>query len=194
MDEKREHGLKEKKNASRLRYLRRKSWLDRGIAFVLLWILTPYLLGMWAVLKISGEGRLALMPSVGKDGALFLRLCFVPVERTAEEYRLRGEETGYFARLHRAGLVSLPSLFNVLWGDMSLVGPVPVSPSAHRRIRERERAGVLTLRPGMVSLGGQSSPRAEVYERLYLKGCGLRMDCFVLSSAYKRIMQRHREG
>jgi len=55
--------------------------------------------------------------------------------------------------LRRTKIDELPQLWNVLIGDMSLVGPRPCLPSQTQLIAERARRGVLALRPGITGVG-----------------------------------------
>lgn len=55
--------------------------------------------------------------------------------------------------LRRTKIDELPQLWNVLTGDMSLVGPRPCLPSQTQLIEERSRRGVLALRPGITGIG-----------------------------------------
>lgn len=55
--------------------------------------------------------------------------------------------------LRKSKLDELPQLWNVLLGDMSLVGPRPCLPSQVELINERERLGVLSIRPGVTGIG-----------------------------------------
>ncbi|MDS1309490.1 sugar transferase [Marinobacter xiaoshiensis] len=57
---------------------------------------------------------------------------------------------GHFLR--RTKLDELPQLWNVLKGEMSLVGPRPCLFSQEELIEERERRGVLEARPGITGL------------------------------------------
>ncbi|PXX88908.1 lipid carrier--UDP-N-acetylgalactosaminyltransferase [Marinobacter vulgaris] len=57
---------------------------------------------------------------------------------------------GYFLR--RTKLDELPQLWNVLKGDMSLVGPRPCLFNQEELIDERELRGVLRARPGITGL------------------------------------------
>lgn len=57
---------------------------------------------------------------------------------------------GHFLR--RTKLDELPQLWNVLTGDMSLVGPRPCLPSQTELITARERLGVYAVRPGITGL------------------------------------------
>lgn len=57
---------------------------------------------------------------------------------------------GHFLR--RTKLDELPQLWNVLKGEMSLVGPRPCLFNQEELIHEREKRGVLAARPGITGL------------------------------------------
>ena len=85
---------------------------------------------------------------------------------------------GHFLR--RSKLDELPQLWNVLKGEMSLVGPRPCLFSQTELIEERESRGVFNARPGVTGLAqisgiDMSTPRllAET-DALMLKELGLR--------------------
>jgi O-antigen biosynthesis protein WbqP len=54
--------------------------------------------------------------------------------------------------LRRSKLDELPQLWNVLLGDMSLVGPRPCLPSQQELIDERQARGVYAVRPGVTGV------------------------------------------
>ncbi len=60
--------------------------------------------------------------------------------------------TKYGAFLRKSKLDELPQLFNVLVGDMSLVGPRPNLFNQVELIHERESRGVYSVRPGITGL------------------------------------------
>ncbi|MGP4846100.1 sugar transferase [Marinobacter sp. 1Y8] len=62
---------------------------------------------------------------------------------------------GHFLR--RTKLDELPQLWNVLLGDMSLVGPRPCLFNQDDLIAEREQRGVLRVRPGVTGLAQVSN-------------------------------------
>ena len=57
---------------------------------------------------------------------------------------------GYFIRKFK--LDELPQLWNVLMGDMSLVGPRPNLFNQEELIKERDSRGVYSIRPGITGL------------------------------------------
>lgn len=60
--------------------------------------------------------------------------------------------TSYGRILRRTKLDELPQLWNVLRGEMSLVGPRPSLPNQFEVIKSRERFGVYKVRPGITGL------------------------------------------
>ena len=75
--------------------------------------------------------------------------------------------------LRRTKLDELPQLWNVLIGEMSLVGPRPCLPSQFELINERDIRGVFDARPGITGLAqiyhiNMSTPKllAEVDEKM----------------------------
>lgn len=88
--------------------------------------------------------------------------------------------------LRRSKLDELPQLWNVLAGEMSLVGPRPCLPMQQELIERRRELGVYGLRPGITGLAqlrgiDMSDPRkcAET-DAEYLKTRSLRMDMAIV--------------
>jgi lipopolysaccharide/colanic/teichoic acid biosynthesis glycosyltransferase len=60
--------------------------------------------------------------------------------------------TWFGSFLRKFKLDELPQLFNVLIGDMSLVGPRPCLPNQKKLIIERKKRRVFNVRPGITGL------------------------------------------
>jgi exopolysaccharide biosynthesis polyprenyl glycosylphosphotransferase len=136
----------------RLRSLRPKGWefaikyvVDRAAAALLVVVFAPVLLGCALAVRLSGPGPVFFRQRrVGRDGRPFDLLKFRSMrlpKRGAEQTTtlvpagvapggIEGEDrrTGIGKIMRRTSLDELPQLFNVLKGDMSIVGPRPERP------------------------------------------------------------------
>jgi len=127
-----------------------------GSAFLLLigWPVLLLLL-IWIRLETPGPAVFAQI-RVGKEGRLFT--CYklrTMVAQTPDlpTHLVEGSAlTALGHRLRRLKLDELPQLYNVLIGDMSLVGPRPCLPMQTELIEARRRLGVLELKPGITGL------------------------------------------
>jgi lipopolysaccharide/colanic/teichoic acid biosynthesis glycosyltransferase len=112
-----------------------KRILDVTVAGLMLAALSPVLLLCAAAIRLSdGPGVIFRQERVGQDGRLFTLLKFRTLRADDEEAATRWSvahdermsTVGTFLR--RSSLDELPQLWNVLRGDMSLVGPRPERP------------------------------------------------------------------
>ncbi|KQT54164.1 lipid carrier--UDP-N-acetylgalactosaminyltransferase [Aureimonas sp. Leaf454] len=100
-----------------------------------------------------GPGILA-QQRVGREGRVFvcykLRTMFVGTAVVGtHEHSGAAHITGLGRFLRRSKLDELPQLWNVLKGEMSLVGPRPCLPVQTALVEARRRRGVLAVRPGI---------------------------------------------
>jgi exopolysaccharide biosynthesis polyprenyl glycosylphosphotransferase len=110
-----------------------KRLMDISISLTVLLILSPFMLIIAAVIKINGKGPVFfLQERVGRDGKPFIIYKFRSMRKDAEEgvghrWAMKDDprRTKVGAFLRKWSLDELPQLFNVLKGDMSLVGPRP---------------------------------------------------------------------
>lgn len=104
-----------------------------------------------AVLILTRMGRPVLFRQqrVGQDGALFIVVKFRtmrPESFAGEPDDQRTPRLGAFLRA--SSLDELPQLWNILRGDMSLIGPRPTVPEHVEHYTPRQR-GRLAIRPGL---------------------------------------------
>ena len=93
-------------------------------------------------------------------------------------------KAGHFLR--RTSLDELPQLFNVLKGDMNLIGPRPALYNQEDLMAERDKYGANFIRPGITGLAqvmGRDELPIEVkarYDGIYTQYVGLTVDLFSL--------------
>jgi len=132
-----------------------KRAVDIGIAFFGLLILAPLLLGI-ALLVLLGSGIPILHREqrVGQFGRPFTLRKFRTLKRRNKRGSSVAQEsdsciTRVGRPLRRSRLDQLPQLWNVLRGDMSLVGPRPMAPH-HLNVLDRAVCeALLSVRPGL---------------------------------------------
>lgn len=96
--------------------------------------------------------------------------------------------------LRRASLDELPQFWNVLVGDMSLVGPRPVVPPELEHYHGARRRLLLSMRPGLTGAWAVSGrhgvgypERAEI-ELSYVRSWSLRTDLVVLLKTFRAVL------
>lgn len=131
------------------------------IAAYLMLIIAYIPMGMIAIaIKLTSKGTVIFKQTrVGIDGRLFICYKFrtmrsdAPSElSTAEFSDAKSYITPVGRFLRRSSLDELPQLFNVLCGDMSLVGPRPLIPREKDVHKKRAALGVYSVRPGITGL------------------------------------------
>jgi len=159
-------------------------------------ILSPVLLLVAIAVKLSSPGSvLYRQERMGMDGAVFPILKFRTMRTDAERDGARmaraGDDrrTAFGAFLRRTSLDELPQLFNVLRGEMSLVGPRPERPvfieEFKRQIpkyhlRHKVKAGI-TGWAQINGLRGQTSMQKRIeYDLYYIENWSLLLDLKIL--------------
>lgn len=159
-----------------------KRAFDILFALALLLLLFPLLLLFaLAVAFTSPGGAFFRQTRVGKEGLPFRLLKFRTMRPGSEaqgQLTIGGRDpritgVGYFLR--KTKLDELPQLWNVLIGDMSVVGPRPEVPKYVDMYSMEDRA-ILSVRPGITGLASinyidenEMLARAEDPERAYIE-------------------------
>lgn len=198
---------------SRLQWVA-KRLLDVTGASLGLVLLSPLMLLVAVTIRLESRGP-ALFKHwrVGQNGRRFACLKFRTMQEDAEEvlardaglkalyrennYKLPEEMDPRVTRLgkvlRRTSLDELPQLFNVLVGEMSLVGPRPVVEEELEHYRGSERL-LLSVRPGMTgawAVNGRHHvgypARAEM-ELRYVRGWSVGADLRILAGTVSAVM------
>jgi O-antigen biosynthesis protein WbqP len=155
-----------------------KRLFDVSISLFALSLLSPVMLLTALAIRLE-DGRPVLFRQVrvGREGSSF-RICkfrsmpvATPSVPSAAAVKLRVTRVGAFIR--RTNIDELPQLFNVLRGDMSIVGPRPGLAVQEDLMAMRRARGVDRLRPGLTGLAqvnsfdGMSDAQKVEWEALY---------------------------
>ena len=127
--------------------------IDFIAALIGLFLLSPFILVILVILFFEHQRPLFIQTRVGKNQIPFRLVKFRSMSPKAADlptHEISGDlitKTGKFIRTTK--LDELPQLWNVLKGEMSLVGPRPCLPIQEELIAEREQRKVFSLRPGI---------------------------------------------
>ena len=152
--------------------------LDVAIATVALLVLSPLLALVWLLVRLDSRGPAVYRGlRVGKAGQVFTMFKFRTLQVDAETRlgpylgaeltRLtEGETTRVGRRLRAAHLDELPQLFNVIAGDMSIVGPRPIRPAFFEQLCEEipQYWQRLVVAPGMTGFAQLRMTREMTWE------------------------------
>lgn len=134
-----------------------KRVFDCVISILGLIIVSPVLLVAMTVIRIdSGSPAIFAQTRIGRNARQFTCFKLRTMRRDTKPmptHQLGPDALTRCGRLLRASkLDELPQLWNVIRGDMSLVGPRPCLPSQITLIEARRSRGVLDARPGITGL------------------------------------------
>ncbi|MDP8978082.1 MAG: sugar transferase [Actinomycetota bacterium] len=190
-----------------------KRAMDLTLGCVGLVLAAPILATAAVAIKLTDPGPVLFgQRRVGRDGRAFtcwkLRTMVVDAEQRLVRLREGNERHGPLFKLDRdprvtrvghllraTSLDELPQLFNVLRGEMSLVGPRPALPEEveqfHDSLRER-----LRVPPGITGLWqveARDNPSFRAYQRLdifYIENWSVLLDVAILSRTVTGVVAR----
>lgn len=170
-------------------------------------IFSPFILfalTLAAVLLMLFDGRPIIFKSqrVGANQKLFTMYKFRSMVADAPiiESDLMDVPSSYITKFGRVirmtSLDELPQLFNVITGDMSLVGPRPALPSQSELNKARLDLGISACKPGITGLA-QIKGRDTLslndkvsYDLLYYHNRSLTYDTCIIISTVTKILSR----
>ncbi|MFZ7301765.1 sugar transferase [Enterococcus gallinarum] len=184
-----------------------KDRVKRGIDFLLslagIIILSPIFLILCLAIKVDSKGPIIFKQKrVGKDKSHFniykFRTMKVDTPKEMPTHLLENPDffitkVGKFLR--KTSLDELPQLFNILKGDMAVIGPRPALWNQYDLIEERDKYGANDIRPGLTGLAQISGrDELEIQEKAKLDGdytehisFGMDVKCFfgTITSVFK---------
>ncbi|KAA0920217.1 sugar transferase [Aquicoccus porphyridii] len=190
-----------------------KRVLDVAIVLIALVPTVAILVPLMAIIALDGRSPIYVQKRVGKDGRVFrmfkLRSMVAGADQVLDAYLARDAEakaewdrtqklksdprvTGFGQFIRKTSLDELPQLLNVLWGDMSIVGPRPMM------VEQREiypGAAYYEMRPGITGFW-QVSERNEssfseraTYDTNYFRQMSPMTDLRVIAATVKVVLR-----
>ena len=178
-----------------------KRIIDITISLPAVIVLSPVFVIIGAAIKLSGkEPATFKQKRAGKDGKPFVFYKFRTMKtdvdafgaspKSADDPRLT--KVGKFLREY--SLDELPQLFNILKGDMSIVGPRPLYISQMAEWNERQRKRLL-VKPGLTGLAQISGRGALTREEKleldvkYVETAGIWLDFKVILKTITQVFR-----
>jgi Undecaprenyl-phosphate galactose phosphotransferase WbaP len=197
-------------------YLAKRAFDIVGAIFLSI-LLSPLILAIITLIRIEGQPVLFWHKRIGRNGRSFHCLKFRTMVRNAEQVlrhllnehpELRDEWTKNFKlrndpRITKTGRVlrltsldELPQLWNVLRGEMSLVGPRPIVRAELLRYG-RNASRYLAVKPGLTGLWqvkGRSDTtyrRRVAMDKFYVRNQSILLDIYILAATPSAVLRRN---
>ena len=141
------------------------------LSIVGLILTAPILLVLVPAIRLTSSGpALFRQERVGKNRKPFicckLRTMAEGTKEAGTHEVSAASVTGIGRILRRTKMDEIPQLWNVIRGEMSLVGPRPCLPGQQELIEARDKRGVFDVLPGITGLGQVRGIDMSVPERL----------------------------
>ncbi|MGM9941836.1 MAG: sugar transferase [Bulleidia sp.] len=171
------------------RYIKRLIDVILSLAGII--VLSPVLLVIVICIKVSSPGPIFFKQKrVGIHKSYFNILKFrtmrIDTPKDVPTHLLENPEqyiTGIGKFLRKTSLDELPQLFNILMGDMSVIGPRPALWNQYDLIAERDRYGANDILPGLTGwaqINGRDELEIDVKAKLdgeYVQKMSFLFDC-----------------
>jgi exopolysaccharide biosynthesis polyprenyl glycosylphosphotransferase len=190
-----------------------KRVIDLGLGSLGLIVAAPLFLVIWALIKIEDRGPVFFKQvRIGRHGRPFIvykfRTMVVDAEARLKELQQDNARSGPLFKMTRdpritrvgkflrdSSLDELPQLFNVIRGEMSLVGPRPALPSEVAQF-DPELRDRLKVKPGLTGLWqveARDNPSFDAYRRLdlyYVENWSVSLDLIILLATVEQVVAR----
>jgi exopolysaccharide biosynthesis polyprenyl glycosylphosphotransferase len=191
-----------------------KKIMDLSVSFIMIICLSPVLLIIAILIKTTSPGPIVFKQDrVGLRGRQFslfkFRTMIVNAEKLKKDLETENEADGPVFKikddprvtkigkfLRTTGLDELPQLFNVLKGEMSLIGPRPPLPAETLQYK-RWQLRRLSVKPGLSCFWQIKPDRNNIkFEKwmeldlAYIDNWSLRLDFIILLKTIKTVFQR----
>ncbi|HEV7381812.1 MAG TPA: sugar transferase [Dyadobacter sp.] len=171
-----------------------KRCLDLVLAGIGLIILLPLCVLIYILIYLFDHSNpLFLQPRPGLHGKIFIIIKF----RTMTDYKSDPDKnriTGFGNFLRRTSLDEIPQLWNVIRGDMSIVGPRPLLPeylplySQHQQLRHTVKPGITGWAQisGRNAIGWEQKLNLDVW---YTQHISFLLDCSIIFKTVWKLLK-----
>lgn len=178
-----------------------KRMIDCCLAMVAIVVLSPVMAAVAVLLAVANKGAGVVFTQTrpGKNGRLFKVMKFKTMTDERDENgnllpdARRLTKTGKFIR--STSLDELPQLFNVLKGDMALIGPRPLLPQ-YLPLYSKEQARRHDVRPGITGWAQVHGRNAISWKKKfeldvwYVDHCSFWLDLKIILLTVKKVVVR----
>lgn len=186
------------------RYIKRA--LDACLSLVALVVFSPVMVIVALTVKLDSKGPVLFRQKrVGQNKQLFeiykFRTMRTDTPSDMPTHMLKGAK-GHITRvggfLRRSSLDELPQLFNIIKGDMSIVGPRPALWNQSDLIAQRDPYGANDIRPGLTGLAqirGRDELSIKDKAKLdgeYVERMGFKLDAYCVIRTALQVL--HADG
>lgn len=178
-----------------------KRMIDCCLAMLAIVVLSPVMAAVALLLAVANKGAGVVFTQTrpGKNGRLFKVMKFKTMTDERDENgnllpdAQRLTKTGKFIR--STSLDELPQLFNVLKGDMALIGPRPLLPQ-YLPLYSKEQARRHDVRPGITGWAQVHGRNAISWKKKfeldvwYVDHCSFWLDLKIILLTVKKVVVR----
>ena len=165
-------------------------------------VFSPIFIITSILIKLESKGSIIFKQiRVGKDSRPFYIYKFRSMKTDAPNIAtndLKNPEM-YITRvgkfIRKTSIDELPQLFNILKGDMSIVGPRPVIEKEYDLLQLRRECYVDKIKPGVTGwaqINGRDNLNAEEkvkYDKEYLYNRSIKFDIYILLKTFKKVIK-----
>lgn len=176
-----------------------KRLIDLLVSLIVILILLPVILILIIVLFFLNNGRpFFFQKRPGKNEKIFRVVKFKTMNDKKDEYgNLLSDAkrlTSFGSFIRKTSLDEIPQLFNVLVGDMSLIGPRPllIKYLPHYRDEERIRHSVRPGITGLAQVNGRNTARWDdrlALDVIYVKNMSFALDMKIIYNTILKVIK-----
>lgn len=138
-----------------------KRLIDIAVSVIVILILLPFMIPIILILTMTGEKEVFYFQSrVGKNGKIINIFKFATMLKNSEQigtgiYTAKNDirVLPFGKILRKTKINEIPQVLNILFGDISLVGPRPLIKETFDLYSDKGKEIILSVKPGLTGIG-----------------------------------------